>query len=59
MVLFAAGRRAEDDEQLEELRSCATTRYVTPLAMAQILVARGDDSEALTKRIGLPAVPLV
>lgn len=48
MVLFAAGRRAEGDERLEELRSCATTRYVAPLAMAQILVARGDYSDALT-----------
>jgi serine/threonine-protein kinase len=47
-ALFAAGRRAEGDERLEELRRCATTRYVAPLTIAQVLLARGDVSDALT-----------
>ena len=92
-ALFSAGRRAEGDERLEELRSGPPTRYVSPSSIARALVARGDYSdaltwlerafeertpalvllntlegwdplrsdprfEALTKRIGLPTVPL-
>jgi tetratricopeptide (TPR) repeat protein len=45
---FRAGRRGEGDERLQELRSCSTARYVSPVQIATALVARGDYGEALT-----------
>src|SRR5262249_33175334 len=43
-----AGRRLEGDELRQELRSCSTTRYVSPPLIAWALAARGDYSEAMT-----------
>ena len=48
MALFGAGRRMEGDACLEELRSGATTHYVSPFLFASALVARGDYDDALT-----------
>ena len=48
MALFGAGRRMEGDACLEELRSGATTDYVSPFLFASALVARGDYHDTLT-----------
>lgn len=48
LPLFRAGRRAEGDERVEELRTRAATRYASPLWFAYASVARGDYSDTLT-----------
>lgn len=46
-VHFYAGRRAEGDALLNELQRPSAPRYVSPMWLAPILIARGDDADAL------------